>query len=78
MYNNRRTSPLAAWAKLRYYRSAAVTITISTLPYPTPPPPPRLFAWLYGKAGATADTVMVNSSWTEEHVRQLWGGEVGA
>jgi len=55
MYNNRRTSPLAAWAKLRYY---------------------RLFAWLYGKAGATADTVMVNSSWTEEHVRQLWGGEV--
>jgi alpha-1,2-mannosyltransferase len=36
----------------------------------------QLFAKLYGAAGARADTVMVNSSWTEEHIRQLWGGEV--
>ena len=32
----------------------------------------RLFAWLYGKCGRAADTVMVNSSWTEEHVNKIW------
>jgi len=32
----------------------------------------RLFAWLYGKCGRAADTVMVNSSWTEEHVNRIW------
>jgi len=39
----------------------------------------KIFAWLYSKCGAVADTVMVNSSWTEDHIRQLWGdgGEGG-
>ena len=38
----------------------------------------KIFAWLYGRCGAAADAVMVNSSWTEEHIRQLWGrGEEG-
>jgi len=32
-----------------------------------------IFAWLYSKCGAAADCVMVNSSWTEEHIRQIWG-----
>jgi len=36
----------------------------------------RLFAKLYSLAGSCADSVMVNSSWTEEHIRQLWGGQV--
>ena len=29
----------------------------------------RLFAWGYGIAGRAASCVMVNSSWTEEHIR---------
>ena len=29
----------------------------------------KIFAWLYGMCGRVADTVMVNSSWTEEHIR---------
>ena len=33
----------------------------------------KIFAWLYSKCGAAADTVMVNSSWTEDHISQLWG-----
>ena len=33
----------------------------------------KIFAWLYGVCGRVADTVMVNSSWTEEHIRALWG-----
>ena len=37
----------------------------------------KIFAWLYRQCGRVADTVMVNSSWTEEHIRQLWGGEGG-
>ena len=38
----------------------------------------QIFAWLYSKCGAAADCVMVNSSWTEEHIRSLWGrGEAG-
>ena len=32
----------------------------------------KLFAWLYGKAGGCSDLTMVNSTWTEEHVKQLW------
>ncbi|GJP70865.1 hypothetical protein CLOP_g1757 [Closterium sp. NIES-67] len=32
----------------------------------------RLFAFLYGWAGGHADTVMVNSSWTEGHIRRIW------
>jgi alpha-1,2-mannosyltransferase len=27
---------------------------------------------MYGKVGRCADTVMVNSSWTENHVMNLW------
>jgi len=38
----------------------------------------QIFAWLYSRCGAAADCVMVNSSWTEEHIRSLWGrGEAG-
>ncbi|KAJ1970696.1 asparagine-linked glycosylation protein [Dimargaris xerosporica] len=32
----------------------------------------KLFAWLYGWVGAFADCVMVNSSWTKNHIDQLW------
>ncbi|XP_023727628.1 GDP-Man:Man(3)GlcNAc(2)-PP-Dol alpha-1,2-mannosyltransferase isoform X2 [Cryptotermes secundus] len=32
----------------------------------------RLFAWLYGWVGRCSDIVMVNSSWTEEHISDLW------
>jgi len=35
----------------------------------------RLFSLLYGWCGAAATTVMVNSSWTQEHIQQLWGGQ---
>ncbi|KAK9811429.1 hypothetical protein WJX72_003813 [[Myrmecia] bisecta] len=31
-----------------------------------------VFAWLYGMAGGFANAVMVNSSWTQAHIRQLW------
>ena len=32
----------------------------------------RLFAHLYGFMGRRSDVVMVNSSWTHSHIRQLW------
>jgi len=32
----------------------------------------KLFAYLYGLVGRTADIVMVNSSWTEDHINSLW------
>uniref|UniRef100_A0A182Q1T1 GDP-Man:Man(3)GlcNAc(2)-PP-Dol alpha-1,2-mannosyltransferase n=1 Tax=Anopheles farauti TaxID=69004 RepID=A0A182Q1T1_9DIPT len=32
----------------------------------------RLFSRLYGWVGRCADTVMVNSSWTENHIVSLW------
>ncbi len=32
----------------------------------------RAFAWLYGFMGGGAHAVMVNSSWTEAHIRSLW------
>eukprot|EP00775_Hariotina_reticulata_P005441 gene5440-5674_t len=32
----------------------------------------QAFALVYGLAGACADVVLVNSSWTAGHVRQLW------
>lgn len=32
----------------------------------------KLFAILYGWAGSTAEIVMVNSSWTEEHINAIW------
>ncbi|XP_063230362.1 GDP-Man:Man(3)GlcNAc(2)-PP-Dol alpha-1,2-mannosyltransferase isoform X2 [Bacillus rossius redtenbacheri] len=32
----------------------------------------RLFAWLYRLVGRCADIVMVNSSWTEEHINEVW------
>jgi alpha-1,2-mannosyltransferase len=31
------------------------------------------FAYLYGWVGGSVDVVMTNSSWTQNHVRQLWG-----
>jgi len=33
----------------------------------------KIFAWMYRRCGSVADAVMVNSSWTEDHIRQLWG-----
>eukprot|EP00457_Paulinella_chromatophora_P004208 gb/GEZN01004218.1/.p1 GENE.gb/GEZN01004218.1/~~gb/GEZN01004218.1/.p1 ORF type:complete len:484 (-),score=62.20 gb/GEZN01004218.1/:533-1984(-) len=33
----------------------------------------RLFAWLYGLCGSCADVIMANSSWTANHLRQIWG-----
>lgn len=32
----------------------------------------RLFALLYGFVGRRAETIMVNSSWTEEHINAIW------
>jgi len=32
----------------------------------------RLFAYLYGVVGRCADVVMVNSSWTQNHINDLW------
>lgn len=33
----------------------------------------HLFAWMYSKVGSTIDVVMSNSSWTQAHVKALWG-----
>ncbi|CAG8481617.1 220_t:CDS:10 [Racocetra persica] len=33
----------------------------------------RIFAYLYSLAGSFADIVMVNSSWTKDHIDKLWG-----
>ena len=33
----------------------------------------RLFALLYCWVGSTIDVVMTNSSWTQAHIRSLWG-----
>ncbi|GAM82961.1 hypothetical protein ANO11243_009470 [Dothideomycetidae sp. 11243] len=33
----------------------------------------EIFAWLYSVAGGTVDVVMTNSSWTQNHILQLWG-----
>ncbi|KAI3637512.1 hypothetical protein MIR68_004161 [Amoeboaphelidium protococcarum] len=32
----------------------------------------RIFALMYGSVGQYADCVMVNSSWTEAHIKSLW------
>ncbi|XP_077984444.1 GDP-Man:Man(3)GlcNAc(2)-PP-Dol alpha-1,2-mannosyltransferase-like [Glandiceps talaboti] len=32
----------------------------------------RIFAYVYGVAGARSDIVMVNSTWTQGHVLELW------
>ncbi|KAK4118731.1 glycosyltransferase family 4 protein [Parathielavia appendiculata] len=33
----------------------------------------KLFAAAYSRVGASADVVMTNSSWTQGHIRALWG-----
>lgn len=33
----------------------------------------KLLAYMYGLAGRQADLVMVNSSWTKDHISSLWG-----
>ncbi|CAG5057867.1 unnamed protein product [Parnassius apollo] len=32
----------------------------------------KIFGWLYGVVGRCADVVMVNGSWTEEHISEVW------
>ncbi|CAH0718881.1 unnamed protein product, partial [Brenthis ino] len=32
----------------------------------------KVFGWLYGVVGRCADIVMVNGTWTEEHINELW------
>jgi alpha-1,2-mannosyltransferase len=32
-----------------------------------------MFAWMYGWVGSHVDVVMTNSSWTQAHIRALWG-----
>ncbi|CAH0397661.1 unnamed protein product [Chilo suppressalis] len=32
----------------------------------------RIFGWLYGVMGRCADVVMVNGTWTEDHINDLW------
>lgn len=33
----------------------------------------HMFAWMYSWAGGGIDVVMTNSSWTQAHIRSLWG-----
>ncbi|KAI5670465.1 hypothetical protein M9H77_10829 [Catharanthus roseus] len=33
----------------------------------------RLFSWMYGTVGSCAHLAMVNSSWTQSHIKKLWG-----
>ncbi|KAJ2941101.1 hypothetical protein O0L34_g10332 [Tuta absoluta] len=33
----------------------------------------KIFGWLYGVVGRCADIVMVNGTWTEDHINDLWG-----
>ncbi|KAI9664484.1 MAG: asparagine-linked glycosylation protein [Bathelium mastoideum] len=33
----------------------------------------QAFAWLYGFVGGQVDVVMTNSTWTQGHIRRLWG-----
>lgn len=33
----------------------------------------HIFAWMYGWVGSDIDVVMTNSSWTQAHIRSLWG-----
>ena len=33
----------------------------------------RAFASIYSRVGASADVVMTNSTWTQGHIKQLWG-----
>nr|XP_033338871.1 GDP-Man:Man(3)GlcNAc(2)-PP-Dol alpha-1,2-mannosyltransferase isoform X1 [Megalopta genalis] len=32
----------------------------------------KLFAFIYGWAGSSAEIIMVNSSWTEDHINAIW------
>lgn len=32
----------------------------------------KLFACIYGVTGQYADVIMVNSSWTEDHINKIW------
>lgn len=32
----------------------------------------RLFSWAYGHAGRFSDIVIVNSTWTEDHINSIW------
>ncbi|XP_073954354.1 ALG11 alpha-1,2-mannosyltransferase isoform X2 [Choristoneura fumiferana] len=32
----------------------------------------KVFGWLYGVVGRCADVVMVNGTWTEDHINELW------
>ena len=33
----------------------------------------HMFAWMYSWVGGNVDVVMTNSSWTQAHIRTLWG-----
>lgn len=33
----------------------------------------KVFAWLYSWAGGHVDVVMTNSTWTQNHIKTLWG-----
>ena len=33
----------------------------------------HMFAWMYSWVGGNVDVVMTNSSWTQAHIRSLWG-----
>lgn len=33
----------------------------------------NLFAYAYSKVGSSIDVVMTNSTWTQAHIKQLWG-----
>lgn len=37
----------------------------------------HMFAWMYSWVGGNVDVVMTNSSWTQAHIRSLWGPNRG-
>ena len=32
----------------------------------------RIFAWLYGYVGGFSELVLVNGTWTQNHIKNLW------
>ncbi|KAK7903211.1 asparagine-linked glycosylation protein [Exophiala xenobiotica] len=38
----------------------------------------HVFAWLYGWVGRQIDVVMCNSTWTQGHIKKLWGSRVAS
>ena len=59
------TSRAAAFNNNSFISRSPVLTRIKTIYY-------KLFAFIYGITGRSADAVMVNSSWTEDHINEIW------